>query len=138
MSPRLELATDVCPTRSSNGAWFKAMKRPHARDRVILTLRRYKRLLGVCLFLGVLLAVFEFSGLRDHFNLIFIRQLILQHRIGGLILFVLLFSLGNLIQIPGWVFLAAEVLTLGQVWGAWSPTLLPSLRAHLPLRRFGP
>ena len=93
------------------------MKRPRARDRVILMLRRYKRLLGVCLFLGVLLAVFEFSGLRDHFNLIFIRQLILQHRIGGLILFVLLFSLGNLIQIPGWVFLAAAVLTLGQVWG---------------------
>ena len=93
------------------------MKRLHARDRVIHILRRYRRLLGVCLFLGVLLVVFEVSGLRDHFNLIFIRQLILQHRIGGLILFVLLFSLGNLIQIPGWVFLAAAVLTLGQVWG---------------------
>jgi uncharacterized membrane protein YdjX (TVP38/TMEM64 family) len=93
------------------------MNRPHARDRVFLILGRYKRLLGVCLFLGVLLAVFEVSGLRDHFNLSFIRQLILQHRFGGLILFVLLFSLGNLIQIPGWVFLAAAVLTLGEVWG---------------------
>jgi hypothetical protein len=71
------------------------MKRPQAREQVFLILRRYKRLLGVCLFLGVLLAVFEFSGLRDQFNLIFIRQLILQHRIGGLILFVLVFSLGN-------------------------------------------
>jgi uncharacterized membrane protein YdjX (TVP38/TMEM64 family) len=93
------------------------MNRPPARDRVIRILGRYKRLLGVCLFLGVLLAVFEVSGLRDHFNLSFIRQLILQHRIGGLILFVFLFSLGNLIQIPGWVFLAAAVLTLGRVWG---------------------
>jgi uncharacterized membrane protein YdjX (TVP38/TMEM64 family) len=45
------------------------------------------------------------------------RQLILEHRIGGLMLFVLLFSLGNLIQIPGWLFLAAAVLTLGRVWG---------------------
>jgi uncharacterized membrane protein YdjX (TVP38/TMEM64 family) len=26
--------------------------------------------------------------------------------------------LGNLIQIPGWVFLAAAVLTLGKTWGA--------------------
>jgi uncharacterized membrane protein YdjX (TVP38/TMEM64 family) len=33
------------------------------------------------------------------------------------VLFVLLFSLGNLIQIPGWVFLAAAVLTLGRTWG---------------------
>jgi uncharacterized membrane protein YdjX (TVP38/TMEM64 family) len=81
------------------------------------TLKRYKRLLTVGLFLGVLLAIFEDSGLRDHFNLAFIRQLILQHRVGGLMLFVLLFSLDNLIQIPDWVFLAAAVLTLGRVWG---------------------
>jgi uncharacterized membrane protein YdjX (TVP38/TMEM64 family) len=45
------------------------------------------------------------------------REVILQHRIGGLLLFVLLFSLGNLIQIPGWIFLAAAVLTLGRLWG---------------------
>jgi len=82
-----------------------------------LLFKRYHRLLGVILFLGVLLAVFEFSGLRDHFNRAFIRQVIEQHQIGGLLLFVLLFSLGNLIQIPGWVFLAAAVLTLGQLWG---------------------
>ncbi len=93
------------------------MKPNQALDIVIPFVRRYKRLLGVGLFLGVLLTVFEVSGLRDHFNLAFIQQLILQHRIGGLMLFVLLFSLGNLIQIPGWVFLAAAVLTLGRVWG---------------------
>lgn len=86
-------------------------------DRAIAFVLRYKRLLGVVLFLGALLALFEVSGLRDHFNLAFIRQLILQHRIDGLMLFVLLFSLGNLIQIPGWVFLAAAVLTLGRLWG---------------------
>ena len=34
-----------------------------------------------------------------------------------MLLFVLLFSLGNLIQIPGWLFLAAAVLTLGRLWG---------------------
>ena len=86
-------------------------------DIMIPIVQRYKRLLGVGLFLGVLLTVFEVSGLRDHFNLAFIRQLILQYRTGGLILFVFLFSLGNLMQIPGWVFLAAAVLTLGRLWG---------------------
>ena len=79
---------------------------------------RYKRLLGVVLFLVILFAIFQISGLREHFNLAFIRQLILQHRVGGLILFVLLFSLGNLIQIPGLVFLAAAVVTLDRFWGA--------------------
>jgi uncharacterized membrane protein YdjX (TVP38/TMEM64 family) len=96
---------------------FETMKPNLALDSVVPFVRRYERLLGVGLFLGLLLTVFEVSGLRDHFNLAFIRQLILQHRIGGLMLFVLLFSLGNLIQIPGWVFLAAAVLTLGRAWG---------------------
>ena len=93
------------------------MRPARALEWAIHFVRRYKRLLVVALFLVVLLTVFEVSGLRDHFNLAFIRQLIFRHRIGGLILFVLLFSLGNLIQIPGWVFLAAAVLTLGRVWG---------------------
>jgi uncharacterized membrane protein YdjX (TVP38/TMEM64 family) len=89
----------------------------YALDLVTGFVRRYQRLLAVAIFLAVLLAIFQFSGLRDHFNLAFVRQVILQHQIGGLVLFVLLFSLGNLIQIPGWVFLAAAVLTLGRVWG---------------------
>lgn len=80
-------------------------------------MRRYQRLFAVALFLGVLFAVFELSGLRDHFNLAFLRQQISEHQLSGLLLFVLLFSLGNLIQIPGWIFLAAAVLALGRTWG---------------------
>jgi len=69
------------------------------------------------MFLTALFAVFEFSGLRDHFSLEFLRQRIIEHRVGGLLVFVLLFCLGNLIQIPGWIFLAAAVLALGRFWG---------------------
>ena len=86
-------------------------------DFLIPFLRRYQRLLGVALFLAILLILFQVSGLRDHFSLSFMRELILQHRAGGLVLFVVLFALGNLIQIPGWIFLAAAVLALGEVWG---------------------
>ena len=93
------------------------MKRNQALDVVIALVRRYRRLLAVGLFLGILLTVFQVSGLRDHFNLAFVRQLILEHQIGGLVFFVLLFCLGNLIQIPGWLFLVAAVLTLGRAWG---------------------
>jgi hypothetical protein len=41
----------------------------------ISVLLRHKRLLAVVPFLGVPLAVFELSGLRDHFNIEFSRVL---------------------------------------------------------------
>lgn len=76
--------------------------------------RKYGRLIAVVLFLTILYAVFRLTGLKDHFTLAFLQQLMLENRFGGLLLFVLLFALGNLIQIPGWLFLAAAVLTLGR------------------------
>jgi len=82
------------------------------------TMHPIKKILAVCLFLIVLLVIFQISGLRAHFNLAFLRQKIIENRISGLMIFILLFALGNLIQIPGWVFLAASVLTLGKTWGA--------------------
>ena len=80
-------------------------------------MQQYKRLLAVILFLALLFAVFELSGLQDHFNLVFLQHQIAENRFTGLLIFVLLFALGNLIQIPGWLFLAAAVLTLGRSWG---------------------
>ncbi len=78
---------------------------------------RYTRLAAVLFFLSVLFAVFELSGLRQHFNLAFLRQQMLDHELGGVLIFILLFALGNLIQVPGWIFLAAAVLTLGRTTG---------------------
>ncbi len=78
---------------------------------------RYKRLFAVAAFLIVLLAVFEFSGLRANFNLVYLHQKFQDNELTGLLIFVALFALGNLIQIPGLVFLAAAVLALGEVWG---------------------
>ncbi len=43
-----------------------------------------------------------------------------------MLIFTLAFVLGNLIQIPGWVFLGAAVLALGQVWGGLA-TLVAAL-----------
>lgn len=78
---------------------------------------RYKRLLAVIAFLGLLLVVFQVSGLRDNFSLIFLQKKFLDNEATGLLIFIVLFALGNLIQIPGWIFLAAAVLALGEVWG---------------------
>ncbi len=79
--------------------------------------QRYKRLLAVLLFMGILLIVFESAGLRQHFNLAYIHQEIEQNRVTGLLLFVGLFVLGNLVHVPGWLFLASAVLALGEVAG---------------------
>lgn len=72
----------------------------------------------VFLFLVIIIMIFQISGLKDHFNLLFLQQKIKQNLFDGLIIFIVIFSLGNLIQIPGWIFLAAAVLTLGKTWGA--------------------
>jgi uncharacterized membrane protein YdjX (TVP38/TMEM64 family) len=75
------------------------------------------RLLAVVAFVVLLLAVAELTGLREHFSLAFVRAQFTGHVAQGLVLFALLFSAGNLIQVPGWIFLAAAVLTLGRAWG---------------------
>ncbi|OZA14932.1 MAG: DedA family protein [Hydrogenophilales bacterium 17-62-8] len=80
-------------------------------------MRPYTRLFAVILFLAVLLALFELSGLREHLSLTYLQQTLADHPIGGLLVFILVFALGNLVQIPGWVFLAAAVLALGRTWG---------------------
>jgi uncharacterized membrane protein YdjX (TVP38/TMEM64 family) len=78
---------------------------------------KYKRILLVVIFLALLLALFQLSGLRAHFSLEFLHQQLLENKLTGLLIFVLLFSAGNLLQIPGWIFLAAAVLALGRTWG---------------------
>jgi uncharacterized membrane protein YdjX (TVP38/TMEM64 family) len=88
---------------------------------------RYGRLVAVLLFLGLLLGTFELSGLRQHLSLEFLQQRILEHRISGLLIFIVLFALGNLVQIPGWVFLAAAVLTLGRSMGGLATYVAASI-----------
>lgn len=83
-------------------------------------MKKYQRLLAVFLFLALLFAAFELSGLRAHFNLEFLHRQIDQHLVGGLLIFLVLFVSGNLVQIPGWIFLAAAVLALGRSAGGFA------------------
>jgi uncharacterized membrane protein YdjX (TVP38/TMEM64 family) len=78
---------------------------------------RLARLLLVVAFLGLLLAVVELTGVRAHLDLAYVRAQFAGHVVQGLAIFAVLFSVGNLIQVPGWIFLAAAVLALGRTWG---------------------
>lgn len=79
--------------------------------------RQYRGMVLVLLFLAVLLGCVYGLGLRQNFSVAFLRQTLLESGWKGLLLFVLLFSLGNLVQIPGWIFLASAVLVLGKLNG---------------------
>lgn len=80
-------------------------------------IRKYRRLIAVGLFLLMLYVVFEASGLRQNLSLDYLRAILANNPWRGAIIFVLLFCVGNLLQIPGWVFLAAAVITLGKIYG---------------------
>lgn len=79
--------------------------------------QRHARLLGILLFLMTIITLAQVSGLRSQFNLAYLRGILDGHPVEGLLIFVVLFALGNLIQLPGWLFLASAVLVLGPVWG---------------------
>jgi uncharacterized membrane protein YdjX (TVP38/TMEM64 family) len=78
---------------------------------------RYTRLFAVLLLLVCLWAVVQFSGLKQQFSLQQIHDGFEHHVVLGLLVFTGLFAIGNLAQLPGWLYLAAAVLTLGQFWG---------------------
>jgi uncharacterized membrane protein YdjX (TVP38/TMEM64 family) len=80
-------------------------------------MHRYRRLALVVLFLLLLWATFRLTGLQSHFTLAFLQEQFAHHMVTGLLVFTALFALGNLIQIPGWIFLVAAVLAMGQFWG---------------------
>jgi uncharacterized membrane protein YdjX (TVP38/TMEM64 family) len=80
-------------------------------------LHRHRRLVGVLAFLLILWGIFEITGVRQNFNLAYVQLQLQSHPVVGLLAFVLLFVLGNLVQIPGGIFLAAAVLALGQWMG---------------------
>jgi len=78
---------------------------------------RLRRLTLVVAFVAALWAAFRISGLDAHFSVQFLHERFEAHMLEGLVIFTALFALGNLVQIPGWIFLVAAVATLGQFWG---------------------
>ena len=90
----------------------------------------YRRVLAVLLFLALLLAIAEISGLREHFNLPYLRDMLGRNRLGVLAIFVFLFSFANLIHIPGALFLVAAILRWARCGVESSPMPPPSFPAR--------
>ena len=82
-----------------------------------LSLGRYRRLIMLVMVLALVLITVELTGLREQLSVSFLRAQLEANPITGLIAFVVVFVIGNLIQLPGWIFLAAAILALGAVMG---------------------
>jgi uncharacterized membrane protein YdjX (TVP38/TMEM64 family) len=76
-----------------------------------------KKLSLVILFFIILFVIAEFTGIRNNFTISYIQTLFLNNLIISSLLFITLFSLANLIQIPGWIFLVASITSLGKIHG---------------------
>ncbi len=78
---------------------------------------RHRRLIGTLLLVLALALAAHVSGLRDNFSLAAVRDTFLAHKTAGLLLFITLFAVGNLLHVPGLLFQVAAVLALGKWWG---------------------
>lgn len=78
---------------------------------------RHRRLIGVVALLLVLALAAWAAGLRETVTLPHLHSLLADHGLSGILVFGLLFVLGNLMQLPGWIFLAAAVLATGRFEG---------------------
>ena len=79
-----------------------------------------QRLIRIALLLAVTVAIFvalKTSGMLDDFDAERVRQTVLEAGAWGALLFVVLFVVGELIHIPGMVFVAAGILAYGRVVG---------------------
>ena len=85
---------------------------------LFLTTDPKKKLLYIISFFLLLYVVVELTGLRSHLSPAVIKGLFFAYPVWGIALFCLAFSLGNLLYVPGWVFLVGAVFALGKEWGA--------------------
>lgn len=91
-----------------------------------LTTDPKKKLLYIVAFFVLLYVVVEVTGLRSNLSPDAIKALFFAYPLWGVVLFCLAFSLGNLLYVPGWVFLVGAVFALGKEWGG-AATLIAAL-----------
>ncbi len=105
-----------------------------------LTFDPRKKLISIVAFFGVLFLVVELSGLRTQLSPEAIRALFVEHTVVGLVFFCVAFSVGNLLYVPGWVFLVGAVYALGKEWGGvatFIAGLCSSTLSFFVIRYFG-
>jgi uncharacterized membrane protein YdjX (TVP38/TMEM64 family) len=102
--------------------------------------RRALRLAGLALFVAVVLVVAEVTGLRHHLTVAKLRELTLSHGLLGVVYFTAAYIVGELIHVPGLLFVGAAVAIWGRVEGgviAWGSSVLALAASFLVVRAIG-
>ncbi len=76
------------------------------------------RIFALAVMLFLLWSLARFTGLQTFFTRAQLHEVLLGHPVWAVLGFSFLFMAGNLVQVPGLVFLAAAELALGPLWGA--------------------
>lgn len=78
----------------------------------------WPRLLALAAVMAVLFAIGHFTGLTDYLTRENLRALMESLGLWGVVLFVVLFAVGEFMHVPGIVFVLAALLAYGRVGGA--------------------
>jgi len=78
----------------------------------------WPRLVGLVVVMAVLFAIGHFTGLTDYLTRENLRALMESLGVWGVVLFVVLFAVGEFMHVPGIVFVLAALLAYGRVGGA--------------------
>ena len=82
-----------------------------------LTTDPKKKILYIFGFFLSLYIVVQTTGIQAHLSPESIKSVFLEYPLWGILIFCAAFSLGNLLYVPGWVFLVGAVFALGKEWG---------------------
>jgi len=76
-----------------------------------------KRLIIICTLLIALFILAEITGIRSSLSPQAIKEIFFLNPLLSVLIFCAIFSMGNLLYIPGWIFLVGAVFGLGKEWG---------------------
>jgi len=84
---------------------------------VFVTADPKSKILSILAFFALLYGVVEWTGLRTNLSPDLIKTVFIHYPFWGILIFCAVYSLGNLLYVPGWVFLVGAVFALGKEWG---------------------
>src|SRR5579883_1459269 len=102
--------------------------------------KRALRLVLLAALLGALLLAGKLSGIGARLSAAELRALTLRAGAWGWALFTAVFALGELIHVPGLVFVAGGVLAYGRLWGgllSWAAALVSISVTFFVVRAIG-
>jgi uncharacterized membrane protein YdjX (TVP38/TMEM64 family) len=84
---------------------------------MIKVIEKHKALILIFSILVLVFIVSKLTGLHDLFTIKQIQEYLNHHWFLSSGVFILIFTIGNIVQIPGWILLLTAILTYGEVYG---------------------